>query len=163
MKYLIILALLSLTACDGNANTSQTSNQPNPNTQNITQTETKTMTNQAKSIELSINGKTFTAELADTAAAQDFVSRLPLTLTMQDHLANEKFATLDTPLSQDDKQAGQIHAGDIMLWQGDTVVVFYKSLHSNYSYTRLGKIQDDGTLADTVGRGDVVVSFKITN
>ncbi len=74
---------------------------------------------------------TFSAELADTKAAQELTALLPLTLEMQDHLSNEKFAELPKSLTRSDSAVGRIEAGDIMLWSGDTMVIFYESFNSS--------------------------------
>ncbi|MDG2938962.1 cyclophilin-like fold protein [Bisgaard Taxon 10/6] len=67
---------------------------------------------------ITIGQSTFSAELADTKAAQELTALLPLTLEMQDHLSNEKFAELPKALSRNDQAVGRIEAGDIMLWGG---------------------------------------------
>lgn len=68
---------------------------------------------QGAAMQLTINNRSFTADLADTAAAQELRRLLPLTLTLQDHLGNEKHA----PLPRNDSRPGRIEAGDVMLWQ----------------------------------------------
>ena len=49
---------------------------------------------QAVKIKLNANGETAIVELLDNAAAADFVSMLPLTLTFEDYNNTEKIATL---------------------------------------------------------------------
>lgn len=56
---------------------------------------------------------------------------------------------------------GTIEAGDVMLYQNNCIVVFYKTHPTNYSYTRIGKIADTGGLAETVGTGNVEMSFNL--
>lgn len=47
-----------------------------------------------------------------------------------------------------------------MLYQGDTLVIFYESFYSNYRYTRIGKvIQTDG-LNQALGRDRVDVQIN---
>lgn len=108
---------------------------------------------------ITIGQSTFSTELADTKAAQELTALLPLTLEMQDHLSNEKFAELPKALSRNDQAVGRIEAGDIMLWSGNTLVVFYESFHSSYRYTRLGKIQNADKLKNAVGTGKVKMTF----
>ncbi len=108
---------------------------------------------------ITIGQSTFSAELADTQAAKELTALLPLTLNMQDHLYNEKFAELPKSLSRQDQAVGRIEAGDIMLWDGDTLVVFYESFHSSYRYTRLGKIKNTAQLKNAVGAGKVTMTF----
>ncbi len=114
---------------------------------------------QGNTMNITIEQSTFSAELADTQAAKELTALLPLTLEMQDHLNNEKFAELPKTLSRQDQAVGRIEAGDIMLCGGDTLVVFYESFHSSYRYTKLGKIQNADKLKNAVGAGKVKMTF----
>lgn len=147
MKPLWILAIfaLFLTACHA-----QTPTQP-PKQEHAMHSSV---------ISLSINNQVFDLQLENNPTAQSFANLLPLDLAMNDHLNNEKFATLPNALPTNDKTAGQIHAGDVMLYQGDTVVIFYESFHSNYRYTKIGRIGNADALKQTLGRGDVVVQWN---
>lgn len=109
---------------------------------------------------ITIGQSTFSTELTDTKAAQELTALLPLTLEMQDHLSNEKFAELSKALSRNDQAAGRIEAGDIMLWGGNTLVVFYESFQSSYRYTKLGKIKNTAQLKNAVGAGKVTMTFS---
>ena len=46
-----------------------------------------------------------------------------------------------------------------MLWSGNTLVVFYESFNSSYSYTRLGKIRNVQNLKAAMGSGSVQMHF----
>ncbi|MFZ7173318.1 cyclophilin-like fold protein [[Pasteurella] aerogenes] len=107
-----------------------------------------------------IGQSTFSTELADTQAAKELTALLPLTFTMQDHQRNEKFAELPKALSRNDQAVGRIEAGDIMLWGGNTLVVFYESFQSSYRYTKLGKIKNTAQLKNAVGAGKVTMTFS---
>ena len=113
----------------------------------------------AMNIKISVGGKTFEAALEDNAAAQEFYKMLPLEIKMNELNGNEKYFRLNKNLPSNDKHAGTIQAGDLMLWTGNTVVLFYKSFSSGYSYTRLGKIINPAGLSDAVGGGNVSVKF----
>ncbi|MFR1291326.1 MAG: cyclophilin-like fold protein [Parabacteroides distasonis] len=53
---------------------------------------------------------------------------------------------------------GIIHTSDPLLWGANTVVPFYETFSSSYSYTRLGKIENPAGLVDVLGRGNVRVA-----
>ena len=115
---------------------------------------------QENTMNITIGQSTFSTELADTQAAKELTALLPLTLEMQDHLSNEKFAELPKDLSRNDQAVGRIEAGDIMLWGGNTLVVFYESFQSSYRYTKLGKIKNTAQLKNAVGAGKVTMTFS---
>ena len=113
----------------------------------------------AMNIKISVGGKTFEAALEDNAAAQEFYNMLPLEIKMNELNGNEKYFRLNKNLPSNDKRAGNISAGDLMLWSSNTVVLFYKNFSSSYSYTRLGKILNPAGLSDAAGSGNISVKF----
>jgi len=102
----------------------------------------------------------FAITLTDNAAAQAFAALLPLTLDMSELNGNEKHADLPKPLPANARRPGTIRNGDLMLYGGDTLVVFYQTFQSSYSYTRLGRVDDPSELAHTLGPRGVRVVFS---
>jgi hypothetical protein len=109
---------------------------------------------------MSVGDRRFAVTLADTEAARAFAGRLPLTLDMPDLNSNEKHVKLAKPLPQSVVKPGTIRNGDLLLWGADTLVVFYLTFESPYSYTRLGRVDDATALPQVLGRGQVRITFS---
>ena len=111
-------------------------------------------------LKITIGSRVFTAELDDNAAARAFAALLPLQAEMNELNGNEKYASLPQNLPTDPYRPGTIRCGDLMLWGNNTIVLFYETFQSSYSYTRLGRIDDPSGLAEAVGPGNVRVVFE---
>ena len=109
---------------------------------------------------MTVGEKRFAITLADNAAARAFAALLPLTLEMSDLNSNEKYASLPEALPANASKPGTIHAGDLMLYGTDTLVVFYTTFESTYPYTRLGNVHDNANLAQVLGRHAVKVTLS---
>ena len=120
-----------------------------------------TMTLMAQTpINIIIGSKTFTAMLADSETGEAFAALLPLTVTMNELNGNEKYHYLSSYLPTAAYQPGTIHAGDLMLYGNNCVVLFYETFNTSYSYTRLGAIDNPSGLASALGSGNVSVRFE---
>lgn len=111
-------------------------------------------------INIFIGSKTFTATLADSETGEAFAALLPLTVTMNELNGNEKYHYLNSSLPTAAYQPGIIHAGDLMLYGNNCVVLFYETFNTSYSYTRIGAIDDPSGLASALGSSDVSVRFE---
>jgi hypothetical protein len=115
----------------------------------------------SQQMKITVGKRVFTATLQDNAAAVAFKAMLPLTLNMHDVNRNEKAFDLPSDLPTADANPRTIRTGDLMIWSSRTVVVFYKSFATPYSYTRLGQIDDATGLAEALGTGNVTVAFEM--
>ena len=78
-------------------------------------------------IQLTANGRTLTARMIDSPTARDFVTLLPLTLTMSDLFNREKFGHLQRAIYQEGKRTHRYSLGDIAYWSpGPDVAIFYR-------------------------------------
>lgn len=109
---------------------------------------------------MTIGERRFAVALADTPAAREFAAQLPLSLRMDELNGNEKHARLAHALTSNASLPGTLRNGDLMLYGTQTLVVFYVTFDSPYSYTRIGRIEDPDGLPRAVGPGDVQVRFS---
>ena len=109
---------------------------------------------------ITIDNKTFSATLYDNEAARALSRQLPMTIAMDELNGNEKFYYLPGTLPTSAGRPSQIHAGDLMLYGSDCLVLFYETFSTSYSYTPLGVADDPSGLAEALGPGSVTVTFS---
>ncbi len=85
---------------------------------------------------------------------------LPLKLQMEDLNENEKYAIISKELPTEKIKVSQINSGDIMLWQSNTIVLFYEDFKTPYSYSKVGRIKEIEGLKEAVGESEISVSFE---
>jgi hypothetical protein len=84
-----------------------------------------------------------------------------MTITMTELNRNEKYYQMPNRLPTNARDVRAIKTGDLMLYGSDTLVLFYKSFTTSYSYTRLGYLGDVSGLEDALGGGSVQVVFSL--
>ncbi len=142
-------------ANDADSSNTQQVNVPQPDTNSDTEE------NMVKKMTLQIGNSSFTATLENNPAVDAFVEMMndsPIIIQMNDYSGFEKVGSLGTNLPADDKQT-TTHAGDIVLYNENQIVIFYGS--NSWSYTRLGKIDDLSGWEDALGSGDITVTFSL--
>jgi hypothetical protein len=110
---------------------------------------------------MTVGERRFAITLTDNAAAHALTAQLPLTLDMSELNGNEKHASLPKALPVNASRPGTIRTGDLMLYGTDTLVVFYSTFQSSYSYTPLGRVEDPAGLRQALGRSGIRVMFSM--
>ena len=96
----------------------------------------------------------------DNAAVQELkdLAASGINIEMSMYGGFEQVGSIGKRLTQNDKQI-TTQAGDIVLYSGDQLVVFYGS--NSWSYTRLGKINcSQKELTELLGNGDVTITLN---
>ena len=108
-----------------------------------------------------IGDYTFTATLEHNQAVNELIEMMkegPVTIEMSDYSGFEKVGPLGKGLTTDNRQTTTTE-GDIVLYSGDQIVIFYGS--NSWSYTRIGKIDDLTDWKTALGSGDVTAVFTV--
>lgn len=121
-RLLVAVGILLMTACSSERAQAQT-----------TASEMK--------INITIDGKTLPVNLVDNEATRALVAALqksPINYEADDYGGFEKVGGLGRSLPTSNQQI-TTEAGDVILYSGNQIVLFYGS--NSWSYTRLGRIQ----------------------
>ena len=111
-------------------------------------------------ITVSVNDVPFTATIEDTAAGQALLSRMPLTLSMEELHGNEKYCYTGEAFGGEQYVPDTIEVGDLMVFGSDCLVLFYETFsNGGWGYARVGKIDDPTGLAEACGSGTATVTF----
>ena len=145
---LVFTMMLSVTACGS------------------TQTENSTITEDEfkageKEMVFKINDEIISVAWENNESVKELmeiVSSEPLTIQMSMYGGFEQVGALGKSLPRDDVQM-TTDAGDIVLYSGNQMVIFYGS--NSWAYTRLGKVRDKtaSELAELLGNGDVEITI----
>ena len=93
-------------------------------------------------------------------ALKELVSSEPLSINMSMYGGFEQVGSIGQSLPSEDKQT-TTSSGDIVLYSGNQMVVFYGS--NSWAYTRLGHISDktDAEIEALLSKGDVTITLSI--
>lgn len=112
---------------------------------------------------LTINEEVVSVEWEDNESVEalmEIVSTEPLSIQMSMYGGFEQVGSIGTSLPRNDVQT-TTRAGDIVLYSGNQIVIFYGS--NSWTYTRLGKVTDktNAEMMDLLGNGDVIITISM--
>jgi hypothetical protein len=92
-------------------------------------------------------------------ALKDLIQETPLTINMSMYGGFEQVGSLGTSLPRNDTQT-TTQAGDIVLYSGNQIVVFYGS--NSWSYTRLGHVElSAAEMTELLSRENVIITLYV--
>ncbi|MBE6158450.1 MAG: hypothetical protein E7159_01335 [Firmicutes bacterium] len=108
------------------------------------------------SMKVIINNHEYNVNLENNQTTKELLNKLPLKLNMNELNGNEKYYYLDFNLPTLPSNPKTIYAGDIMLYQNNCIVLFYKTFDTSYSYTKIGQIDN----LEELNGDNITVEFK---
>lgn len=114
-------------------------------------------------IKIKVNGKVLNVKLVSNKATKALVEKLKkgdISVKASEYGGFEKVGELGFSLPTSDKYI-KTSAGDLVLYQGDEISLFYNS--NSWEYTKLGKVQNvnAGDLKNILGSGNVVLVLSL--
>lgn len=110
---------------------------------------------------IKVGSTIFTLTFYDNATADAFKSLLPMSINMFELNSNEKYYNLSNSLPTNASTHGTIQNGDLMLYGSSTLVLFYKTFSSTYTYTRIGRLDNPSGLEAALGAGSIFITFEM--
>ena len=143
------------------ASETESVNEPSANEDEATQEDTRE--DIEAMLQMRIGDTAVTVEWEDNESVQalrDLCTDNPLTIQMSMYGGFEQVGSIGQSLPRDDRQT-TTGAGDIVLYSGNQIVVFYGS--NSWAYTRLGHITDQNAagMSELLGNGDVTITISM--
>ena len=113
-------------------------------------------------ITVTIGGTSYAAHFEDNAAAREVASLFPLSLTMSEWSGNsEYYARLSEKVGAGGvRSPAKFESGDLALYNGVSLVIFYAATTNTAGYVRLGHIEANNLKSALDGAGGKV-SFSL--
>ena len=106
-------------------------------------------------MKIEINSNEYIINLEQNETVSELTKLLPLEITMNELNGNEKYANIDKSLPTNSFYPDRINKGDVYLFGNDCIVIFYESFVPDYSYTKIGHIDN----LPNLGNGNIKVRF----
>ena len=113
-------------------------------------------------IRLKVGDKEITATLIDSETTRDFISLLPLTLTMNALFRREKFGHLPRAISEGGPRKKTYVVGEVIYWSpGPDVAIFYRhdGQYSSPGIIVMGKIDSGVEALNVPGFEKVIIEL----
>jgi len=111
--------------------------------------------NKEMTMKLMIDNTVVPVSWEQNASTEELKKMLPLTINMSMYGGFEQVGSIGHSLTRNDKQTTTQY-GDIVLYAGDKIVIFYGS--NSWSYTRLGHIDlSQSEMTDLLSHGNVTI------
>lgn len=149
----------AVTATQPITNTITEAQKQETQTQSIEQTAT---TEETAALQMTIDDTPVSVDWQDNESVQalkEFCSNQPLMIQMSMYGGFEQVGSIGTDLPQNDVST-TTSSGDIVLYSGNQMVVFYGS--NTWAYTRLGHITDktQAELTELLSNGNVTITLS---
>ena len=145
MKKIISILIICILLLAGCTNNSKNNND-----------KTKESDIKMSNIKVTIDDKTYNLNLENNNTVEEFINLLPQEYNMNDLNGNEKYVYMDNTLSTNSYNPKHIEKGDVMLFGNNCLVIFYESFDTEYSYTKIGHIDN----LDDLGNGSIIAKFE---
>ncbi len=124
-------------------------------------TETSSKRTDSMKIRLKVGDKVLTATLIDSKTTRDFISLLPLTLTLKDYAGTEKISDLPKRLSTEGAPSGSDPSvGDITYYAPwGNLAIFYRDFGYASGLVILGKIDSGMDAFNVPGSAKVTIEL----
>ena len=153
---LVILLVSSLVFCSCAAKESSSEEPKAPAGTDVSPAEV--IDNEEKEMKMYIGDREVPVIWEDNSSVEELKSLCPLTVEMSMYGGFEQVGPIGKSIARDDRQT-TTKAGDIVLYSGSQIVVFYGS--NSWSYTRLGHVDLSGAeMAELLGSGDVTIRIE---
>ena len=150
---LVILSLFIIVGC----NLKKVEKKENNEMINVKQNDINNNSSEViDSLKIFINNQEYTIDLENNETVKSFIELLPKEFYMNELNGNEKYVYLDDKLPTNESNPKNINAGDVMLYGNNCLVIFYKSFNTNYSYTKIGHIDN----LPNLGNDDIKVKIE---
>ena len=146
----LLLAILLLGGCGAKESPSEVPEIPSGNEEENKEEE--------KQMKMYIGDREVPVIWEKNASVEELVNLCPLSIDMSMYGGFEQVGSIGKSIARDDRQT-TTKAGDIVLYSGSQIVVFYGS--NSWSYTRLGNVDLSGDeMTELLGSGDVVLRLE---